>query len=70
MPVRRDDLDNISISLAEKLELDYVCFDFLATGDAFYLIDINPHGSWAWLPEEARGLVDSQMEAWLTSLLV
>jgi hypothetical protein len=70
IPVRRDDLDNISISLAEKLELDYVCFDFLATGDAFYLIDINPHGSWAWLPEEARGLVDSQMEAWLTSLLV
>jgi hypothetical protein len=68
--VKQHDLDSISISLAEKLELDYVCFDFLATGHAFHLIDINPHGSWAWLPEEARGLVDAQMEAWLTSLLV
>jgi hypothetical protein len=70
VPVRQHDLDRISIRLAEKLELDFVCFDFLATGQAFYLIDINPHGSWEWLPGEARGLIELQMEDWLTSLLV
>jgi hypothetical protein len=56
------------VQLCAELDLEYVCFDFLQKGENTYLLDVNPHGSWEWLPANCRNKVNDQVEAWLLSL--
>lgn len=44
--------------LIRFLGVNYCCFDFLYTAGEVKLVDINPHGSWFWLPSGPRNVVD------------
>jgi hypothetical protein len=58
----------LSARILRDIELGYVCLDFLRYRSELHLIDINPHGSWKWLPTDPRRLVDEQILTWLESL--
>jgi hypothetical protein len=68
-PVEDSYLASLSLQLCTELELGYVCFDFLQGGDRTYLLDVNPHGSWEWLPASCRQAIDRQVESWVLSLI-
>jgi hypothetical protein len=54
--------------ICTALELDYVCLDFIGRTGTFDLVDINPHGSWNWLPENARSAVNDHLVGWLAAV--
>jgi len=61
-------LDRLALELASELGLNFVCFDFLYREEHPYLVDVNPHGSWMWLPENVRKVIDQQVETWIQSI--
>src|SRR5580698_1365861 len=67
-PVEDSGLRDRSVQLCAELDLEYVCFDFLQKGEDTYLVDVNPHGSWEWLPANCRSGINDQVQSWLLSL--
>ncbi|HYD38829.1 MAG TPA: hypothetical protein VEA60_14515 [Allosphingosinicella sp.] len=62
------ELAEINEALAEDLRLWYLCSDFiLDASGAPHLVDLNPHGSWRWLPEQAAARVDDLVKESLLS---
>jgi hypothetical protein len=67
--IHDENIKQLSLQILLELGLEYLCLDYLQDGEYIKLIDINPHGSWAWLSSFARATVDSQIESWLISIL-
>lgn len=42
----------IAAEIHEISKLPYICLDILASENDLKIVDINPHGSWYWLPDE------------------
>ena len=61
-------LSDLCERLRSALGLDYVCFDFIEKDARYFLVDANPNGTWHWLPENERRLVNDQLGAWLIGL--
>ena len=58
-------VDSITRRIRERLNLDYVCVDIVVSSARHYLVDVNPHGSWAWLPEHPRRQVSDMVTTYL-----
>jgi glutathione synthase/RimK-type ligase-like ATP-grasp enzyme len=46
-----DYINKSVVSYCKENYFNYCCFDFLYSSDAYYLIDINPFGSWKYYEE-------------------
>lgn len=66
--VEDQETSNLCEQLCDELDLNYVCFDFVYSAGHPHLVDVNPHGSWYWLPANCRSIVEHQLESWLIAL--
>lgn len=44
-------IDDLIKSAHKQLDLEYLCLDIVSDGTDIAIVDINPHGSWYWLPK-------------------
>ena len=61
-------LEQICRAVIHRLGLDYVCLDLLFAEGRWQLIDVNPHGSWSWLPRQAATAVRRSISAYLSEI--
>ncbi len=62
-------LSVLCASVLAKLGLSYVCLDVISKEGVNFVIDINPHGSWTWLPAESASCVEQFMLSFIRSTL-
>lgn len=44
----------------KTIDLDYYCLDIINDNYNFKIIDLNPHGSWHWLPDDIKNMIDDK----------
>ncbi|MEO6014616.1 MAG: hypothetical protein ABIQ30_13650 [Devosia sp.] len=50
-------LELLGRAVIGRLGLAYMCIDLLLSVGRWHLIDVNPHGSWSWLPKKSATAV-------------
>lgn len=64
--IRHAEIEMVFDNLIEYSGLDYLCVDFaLCRDDKAWVMDINPHGSWFWLPCPYK----ITLENWITEVV-
>jgi glutathione synthase/RimK-type ligase-like ATP-grasp enzyme len=58
-------LHELSDVVLSELELEYLCIDFLISQEKAYVIDVNPHGSWHWLPPHFASSVEKMVSEFI-----
>jgi glutathione synthase/RimK-type ligase-like ATP-grasp enzyme len=62
-------LEQTCARILDCLGIEYCSFDFISAGGETKLIDINPHGTWHWLPNEAASKANAFVSRWISHIL-
>lgn len=67
--IDQNKVDEVIRFVRNELHIHFAALDFLEHDSNLYLVDINPNGSWAWLPEADRIFVEEVFLDRLSSYL-